>query len=101
MRKVITLLVVFAMVLGMFTVCEAQRSGGQQADVTKDSVIDKAGDWIATRGKTPEEAKAIRADRKAERTLKRAQKEAEKAKKAMEKEMKKSQKQMKKGFGKK
>lgn len=101
MRKIVTLLVVFAMVLSVFSVCEAQRGGSEQSKLAKDSVVDKVGDWFATRGKTPEEAKAIIADRKAERALKRAQKEAEKAKKAMEKEMKKSQKQMKKSFGKK
>jgi len=69
-----------------------------------EAIFHRVGDWFATRGKTPEEAQAIRAARKAERTAKRAQKEAERQKKLMEKQLRKSQKEMKgqvkKGWGK-
>ena len=103
MRKIIVLLLVFVFVLGTVPGFAAQKGASAKAyeQASDEAVFHRVGDWFATRGKSAEEAKAIRADRKAERALKRAQKEAAKTKKALEKEMKKAQQQKRKGFGKK
>lgn len=56
-------------------------------NVTKDSVIDKVGDWFATRGKTDDEKQAILAQRRTQRASEKAQAEAAKAKAQLEKKM--------------
>ena len=53
-----------------------------------DNVIDKAGDWWATRGKQEPEKSMILAQRKMERAAKRAEKEMKKSSKEMGKSMK-------------
>jgi len=54
----------------------------------QDNVIDKVGDWVATRGKNEPEKSMILAQRKSERAAKRAEKEMGKQSKQMEKGMK-------------
>lgn len=54
----------------------------------QDNVIDKAGDWMATRGKQEPEKSMILAQRKTERAAKRAQKQMQKQSRQMEKSMK-------------
>jgi hypothetical protein len=105
MKKLIVLLLVVAVTLTAVPAFAAQR--GSMEGITEDSVIDRAGDWITTRGKSPEEAKALIAERKARRVERKAKKRAEKAKKRAEKEaaktkkeMQKQQKQMKSKWGK-
>jgi len=104
MKKFIILLLAVAIVMSAVPAM-AQRGSGS-VDFQKDSVVDKVGDWFATRGKTPEEAKTIIAERKATRAAKRAQKEAERQKKILAREAEKAKKQMgkqakdiKKSFG--
>jgi cytochrome c-type biogenesis protein CcmH/NrfG len=53
-----------------------------------DNVLDKAGDWWATRGKQEPEKSMILAQRKMERAAKRAEKEMKKSSKEMGKSMK-------------
>jgi len=55
-----------------------------------DNVIDKTGDWWATRGKQEPEKGLILAQRRAERAAKKADKEMKKATKNMQKDMKKA-----------
>ena len=54
----------------------------------QDNVIDKAGDWIATRGKQEPEKSLILAQRRSDRAAKRAEKAMRKQSKEMEKSMK-------------
>lgn len=54
----------------------------------QDNVLDKIGDWAATRGKNEPEKSMILAKRRAERAAKRAEKEMRKQSKKMEKGMK-------------
>ena len=100
MKKVTALLLVLVLALSVVPAYAAQEAKGASAKAyekaSDEAVFHRVGDWFATRGKTPEEAKAIVADRKAQRALKRAQKEAAKAQKEMEKQMKAT----KKSFGK-
>jgi hypothetical protein len=76
----------------------AQKGASQTAmeKASDEAIFHRVGDWFATRGKSPEEAKAIKAERKAQRAAKRAQKEADRAKKEAEKQAKRAQKEMKK-----
>ena len=53
-----------------------------------DNIIDKAGDWWATRGKQEPEKSMILAHRRTERAAKQADKEMKKAAKNTEKDMK-------------
>lgn len=55
-----------------------------------DNVIDKAGDWWATRGKEDPEKSIILAQRQSARAAKRAEKEMKKASQQMQKDMKKA-----------
>jgi hypothetical protein len=102
MKKVTALLLVLVLALSAVPAYAAwgEKGASEKAyeKASDEAVFHRIGDWFATRGKTPEEAKAIKADRRAQRELKRAQKEAAKAQKQMEKQMKAAQK---KGFGKK
>lgn len=54
----------------------------------QDNVIDKAGDWWATRGKEEPEKSLILAQRRADRAAKRADKAMRKHSRQMEKSMK-------------
>jgi hypothetical protein len=56
------------------------------------SVFNRAGDWFATIGKSPEEKEAILEQRRQERAARRAEKEMRKTEKADEKEMRKTEK---------
>ena len=55
-----------------------------------DNIIDKAGDWWATRGKKDPEKSLIIAHRQSLRAAKRAEKEMKKASQQMQKDMKKA-----------
>lgn len=56
----------------------------------EDNVLDKVGDWWATRGKGDLEKSMILTQRRAERAAKRAEKEMKKASEEMNKDMKKA-----------
>ncbi|MEA3488770.1 MAG: hypothetical protein U9R44_00305 [Candidatus Omnitrophota bacterium] len=112
MKRILTLLLVFTIVLGTVPAYAAQK-GSKGASATAyehasdEAVFHRVGDWFATRGKSEEEKQAILAERKAKRAAKRAQKEAARQKKIAEKEARKAQKAMnkkmkgmKKGVGK-
>lgn len=55
-----------------------------------DSIIDKAGDWWATRGRQEPEKSLILTQRQTERAAKRAEKEMKKASHQMKKDMNKA-----------
>lgn len=63
-------------------------------NASSDSVIDRVGDWIATRGKSQSEKDQILLQRRTERAAKRVQKAAENAQKEMAKEAKNMQKNL-------
>lgn len=103
MKKLAVLILVATFVLGTVPTYAQATKGASATAMEKasdESVFHRVGDWFATRGKTPTEAKAIIAQRKAERAAKRAQKQAEKAKKDMDKKMKDTKASMKKTWGK-
>ena len=56
----------------------------------EDNVLDKVGDWWATRGKQEPEKSLILTQRKSERAAKRAEQEMKKASEQMQKGMKKA-----------
>ena len=104
MKKLITLILVLSFALCAPAVTPVTWAASEASEIAQDNVVDKVGDWFATRGKTEAERKAILAQRKTDRVAKRAEKQAMKAKKRAEQETKKAQKDMKakmKGFGKK
>jgi len=96
------LIVVFA----IGTIPAYAQSGRKGASATAmekasdEAVFHRVGDWFATIGKSPDEKKAIIAQRKADRAAKRAQKKAEKAKKDMDAKMKDTKNKMKKAWDK-
>ncbi len=98
MKKFIVLLLVAAVALTAMPAFAAQKGPSQTAmeKASDESAFHRAGDWFATRGKSPEEAKAIKAERKAQRTAKKAQKQVEKAKKEAEKQAKIAKEEMQK-----
>jgi hypothetical protein len=59
------------------------------SDVSQDSVVDKAGDWFATLGKSGSEKDQILIQRRSERIAKRMQKAVEDGSKKAGKEMEK------------
>ncbi len=108
MKKLAILLLVVAFAVTTVPAFAAIKGPSAMAleKASNDSMVDRVGDWVATRGKSPEEAQAIVADRKAKRLaakaqkeLERVQREAEKQKKVMEKELKEQQAKMKKAWG--
>lgn len=104
MKKLITLILVLSFALCSPALTSVTWAASEASEIAQDNVVDKVGDWFATRGKTENERKAILAQRKTDRVAKRAEKQAMKAKKRAEQETKKAQKDMKakmKGFGKK
>lgn len=104
MKKLITLVLVLAFALSTPVFTPVTWAASDASELAHDNVIDKVGDWWATKGKADQEKQAILAERKTARVAKRAEKQAAKAKKQAEKETKKAQKGMKdtmKGFGKK
>jgi len=104
MKKLITLILVVSFALCAPAITSVTWAASSASELAHDNVVDKVGDWFATRGKTENERKAILAERKTDRIAKRAEKQAKKAKKRAEQVAKKAQKNMKgkmKGFGKK
>jgi hypothetical protein len=102
MKKLIMVLLVAAMALTVSPAFSQQKDARGASATAMEKADDQAifhrvSDWFATRGKSPEEAKAIRASRQAERGAQRAQKEAEKQKGAMQREAEKAQRGMKGG----
>lgn len=111
MKRSVALMLVVTVFAGvLLSPCAFARGASDTAmeKASDKAVFHRVSDWFATRGKSPEEAKAIVAGRDAKRAAKRAEKEAarqkkiaakeaEKAKKAAEKKMKAA----KKGWGKK
>jgi len=81
MKKSMALLVA-VMFLAMSFVCVPVYAG--------DNIIDKTGDWWATRGKSEPEKSLILTQRQTERAAKRAEKEMKKASHQMQKDMKKT-----------
>lgn len=65
----------------------------------QDNIVDKVGDWAATRGLREPEKSMVLSQRKADRAAKRAEKELRKQSKKMEKGAKKMEKDMKDMFG--
>ena len=98
MRKFITLLLVLAVALIAVPAFAGQKGAAAKAyeKAGDEAVFHRIGDWFATRGKSPEEAKAIKAERRAERAARRAQKEAMRAKKRAERQARKAKREMKK-----
>ena len=76
-------------IVSIVVVCALMPVNAHAAYNTQDSVIDKASDWAATLGKTPEDRDMILTQRRAERAAKRLreamQKSSKKAGKALEK----------------
>lgn len=99
MKKLITILLVIAFVLSTPVFAPVTWAASASSELAQDNVVDKVGDWFATRGKTDKERQAIMAERKSARVAKRAEKQAAKAKKRADQEIKKAQKGVKKGFG--
>jgi hypothetical protein len=85
MKRVMALLVITVFAVSSMTIFVdmAQAAGG-------DNIIDKAGDWLATRGKEEPQKSMILAQRQAERAAKRAQQDMKKAGKDMNKSLKKA-----------
>ena len=105
MKKIIALVLVLSFVLAAPAVFAAPQAADRALEkASQDSVINRTTDWFATRGKSPEEAKAIIAERRAKRMAARAEKEAKKQAKIAQKEAEKQAKKTKaamKGLGKK
>ncbi len=76
-------------IVPIMVVCALLPVSAYAAYNTQDSVIDKASDWAATLGKSPEDRDMILTQRRAERAAKRLreamQKSSKKAGKALEK----------------
>jgi len=89
MKRILTLILILAVAFAAQPIDKAYASMEY-----KDNVIDQAGDWAATLGKSGVEKEQVLAQRKAERLKKHAErmaakkaKEAEKAGKEMKKKM--------------
>ena len=83
------------------------KSAISSKELTDDSVVDKVGDWFATRGKSDAEKQKMLSQRKANRVARRAQKKIEWQKKQADKKleqqkksMQKARQDLKKGLGK-
>jgi hypothetical protein len=111
MKRLVALMLVLAIAFSATPAFAAFGEKGASATAVEkasdEAIFHRVTDWFATRGKSPEEAKAIIAERKAKRAADRAQKEALRAQKqAMKKQkelqaqMKKSQEEMKKKWAK-
>jgi len=99
MKRLVALLLVMAIAFSAapaFAFGEKGASTTAMEKASDEAVFHRVTDWFATRGKSPEEAKAIIAERKAKRAADRAQKEAAKAQKEAMKKQKELQQQMKK-----
>jgi hypothetical protein len=96
MKRILVLLLVFAIALGTVPAYAAQKGASSKAyeKASDEAVFNRVGDWFATRGKSPKEAQAILGERKAKRAMQRTQKEAEKQKKIAKKQAEQSQKEM-------
>ena len=70
------------------------QSAAQAASTGEDTIIDKAGDWMATMGKSPEDRDAILTERKADRVAKRLRKAIDDSAKKAGNEMEKIGKKM-------
>ena len=79
MKKLLTLLLVLSFALTAPIVTPVTWAASDASAIAHDNVVDKVGDWFATRGKTEQERKAILAQRKSDRIAKRAEKQARKA----------------------
>ncbi len=106
MKKILAIILVLAIALSCTPAFAAPKgvkgpSASALANASDRSAVDKVGDWIATRGKTPEEAQKIIAERQVKRAAKKAEKEAKKQAKMAEKKTNKASKDMKAKFGKK
>lgn len=102
MRKLVMVLFVAALALAVNPAFAQQKdvrgpSAAAMENASDQAIFHRVSDWFATRGKSPEEAKAIRASRQAERASGKAQKEAGKQKAAMQREAAKAQRGMKGG----
>ncbi|MDP8298507.1 MAG: hypothetical protein P9L88_01180 [Candidatus Tantalella remota] len=106
MKKVLAIILVLAIALSCTPAFAASKgmkgpSASALANASDRSAVDKVGDWIATRGKTSNEAQKVIAERQTKRMAKKAEKEARKKAKQAEKQAKKTSKDMKGKFGKK
>ncbi len=99
MKKTIVMLLVMAVAFAA-TPAFAQRRdvrGASAIAVEKASdqaIFHRVSDWFATRGKSPEEAKAIRTQRQADRAAARVQRESAQQRRQMEREDAKAQQGM-------
>ena len=110
MKKLIVLIALACFVLSAVPALPAYAQGKSaisSKELTDDSVIDKVGDWFATRGKSDAEKQKMLSQRKADRVARRAQKKIEKQKKQADKKleqqkksMQKARQDLKKGLGK-
>lgn len=89
MRKFMTVFFALVLVLGGFSMT------AYAADCTRDTSVDRAGDWVATLGKKGLEKEQVLAKRKADRVIACSQREAER----ISKEMQKAGNDMKKKLG--
>jgi len=109
MKKLLALAVLVCFALSAVPALEACAQGKSTVsskELTDDSVVDKVGDWFATRGKSDAEKQKLLAQRKANRVVARAQKKIERQKKQSDKKldqqkksMMKAKQDLKKGIG--
>ena len=101
MKKLVVLAIlvcfVFSAVPALPTYAQG-KSGVSASAVSDDSVIDKIGDWFATRGKSDAEKQKILAERKMKRMAERTQRKLEKEQKKASRELNKQKNQMQKGM---
>ncbi|MFC1480124.1 hypothetical protein ACFL5Y_01605 [Candidatus Omnitrophota bacterium] len=99
MKKLIALILVLTFAIGtpLFAVEKGTKGASAKAyeHASDQSIFNRVDDWFATRGKSPEEAKKILAEKKAKRAAKKAEKEAKKQAKAAKKKAKKAGKTLK------
>jgi regulator of protease activity HflC (stomatin/prohibitin superfamily) len=102
MKKVIALVLAlsFALTVPAFAQMKDIKGPSAQAlaKASDDSVVDKVGDWFATRGKSDQEKQAILMQRRGARTAEKAQKQAEKKAREMKKQADKAGKDMGQAF---
>lgn len=98
MRRFVAILVILSLtVISMPAFCAIGQKGASESALehaSDEAVFHRVGDWFATIGKSPEEKKAVIAERKAKRAAARAQKEAAKKQKELEEKVKKMKKSM-------
>lgn len=90
MKKILFLILAFSLVtvLPSFAAREGRPGPDARAyeKASEDSMLNRMGDWFATRGMTEEEREEMLAERRAERAAARAEREAERKDRQAERE---------------